>query len=89
MSHSKSDNIIDISSGASKLIDELEARNFKNVSVLDISQTALNITKNRLTKFADEYEWLVGDITKIELPKNHYKIWHKRRCDDKSNKKVI
>ncbi|WP_240008392.1 class I SAM-dependent methyltransferase [Pseudaquidulcibacter saccharophilus] len=75
---SKSDNIIDVGSGASKLIDELEAREFTNVSILDISQTALNITKKRLVKFADCYKWLVGDITKIELPKNHYKIWHDR-----------
>lgn len=34
---SKSDNIIDVGSGVSKLIDELEAREFTNVSILDIS----------------------------------------------------
>ena len=40
--------IIDIGGGASTLIDDLLGRGFKNLTVLDISATALEKTKRRL-----------------------------------------
>lgn len=72
------DFIIDIGAGASNLVDELITSNFKNVSIMDISQTALEHTKNRLKDKGSKIEFLVGDITKITLPKNKYNIWHDR-----------
>ena len=40
--------IIDIGGGASTLVDDLLARGFRNVTVLDISSAALDKTKERL-----------------------------------------
>mgnify|MGYP003460581296 FL=1 len=43
-------NIIDVGSGASILIDQLLEAEYKNLHVLDLSQTALNKTQARLAK---------------------------------------
>ena len=51
--HSHSASIIDIGAGESTLVDDLLARGFKNVTVLDVSQTALNVTKKRLGLLAN------------------------------------
>lgn len=40
--------IIDVGGGASTLVDDLLARGFRNVTVLDISAGALEKTKERL-----------------------------------------
>ena len=40
--------IIDIGGGASTLVDDLLERGYTNISVLDISQKALDKTKERL-----------------------------------------
>ena len=40
--------IIDVGGGASTLIDELIERGYRNVTMLDISQAAIDIARNRL-----------------------------------------
>ena len=40
--------IIDVGGGESTLLDDILARGFKNVTVLAISQTAIDVTKKRL-----------------------------------------
>jgi hypothetical protein len=40
--------IVDIGGGASTLVDDLLERGYTNISVLDISQTALDEAKERL-----------------------------------------
>ena len=45
--------IIDVGGGASTLVDDLLERGFKNPTVLDISDNALDKTKNRLGAKAD------------------------------------
>ena len=45
--------IIDIGGGTSTLVDDLLKRGFKNISVLDISASALNKTKERLGSKAE------------------------------------
>ena len=40
--------IIDIGGGASTLLDDLSAKGFKNITVLDISGEALKVSKDRL-----------------------------------------
>ena len=44
--------IIDVGGGASTLVDDLLARDFKHLTVLDISADALDKTKKRLGKKA-------------------------------------
>ena len=72
------DPIIDVGAGASTLVDYLIAAHYRDITLLDISAEALAITRDRLDE-ADTYiNWIVGDITSVELPKNHYAVWHDR-----------
>lgn len=70
--------IIDVGAGASTLVDHLIAVHYRDITLLDISAEALTITRDRLEEPDADLKWLVGDITKIELPEAHYAIWHDR-----------
>ena len=70
--------IIDIGAGESTLVDDLLRRGYKNTTVLDVSQTAIDVTKKRLASAADQVKWLVGDILEIDLPARAYDLWHDR-----------
>ncbi|HEY4900387.1 MAG TPA: class I SAM-dependent methyltransferase [Terriglobales bacterium] len=70
--------IIDVGGGESTLVDDLLLRGYKNITVLDISQAAIDLTKRRLGSGADQVRWLVADITKIELEPLAYDLWHDR-----------
>lgn len=71
-------NIIDVGGGASTLVDDLLEKGFSNISVLDMSVNALEVSKKRLGKKVDQVDWIEGDITTVKLPKNHYDLWHDR-----------
>ena len=69
--------IVDIGGGASRLIDSLVARGFMRVTVLDISQAALDAAKARLGEAASEVEWVAADVTRWS-PAHSFDIWHDR-----------
>jgi trans-aconitate methyltransferase len=69
--------VIDIGGGSSRLVDALLDMNFQAVTVLDLSEFALNIAKTRLGHRAHKVTWLVADVTKWE-PSAVYDIWHDR-----------
>jgi len=75
---SKSASIIDVGGGESTLVDDLLAAGFLDVTVLDISQTAIDVSKRRLQQLAADVTWLVDDITQIRLPHHGYDVWHDR-----------
>lgn len=70
--------IIDIGGGESTLVDDLLAHGYGKVSVLDISPTALEVTKARLGKLADRVEWIAADVTAFDFPSDTYNVWHDR-----------
>ena len=70
--------IIDVGGGESTLVDDLLARGYKNVTVLDVSQTAIDVSKERLGAGSERVTWLVADITKGELAPRAYDVWHDR-----------
>ena len=70
--------IIDVGGGESTLVDDLLLRGYKNLTVLDVSQTAIEVTKKRLGSAADQVRWLVGDIVEIGLEQHAYDLWHDR-----------
>src|SRR5262245_1119271 len=70
--------IIDVGGGESTLVDDLLAREYHRITVLDVSPTAIAVTKRRLGFVAKHVQWLIGDITTVELPHNSYEIWHDR-----------
>jgi 2-polyprenyl-3-methyl-5-hydroxy-6-metoxy-1,4-benzoquinol methylase len=69
--------IIDIGAGASRLVDSLVARGFHNVTVLDLSESALGAAKARLGAQANDVEWVVADVTTWQPPQT-YDLWHDR-----------
>lgn len=73
----KSAAIIDIGGGDSKLVDFLLEEGYENLTVLDISASALERAKNRLGKRAEKVNWVVSDITEFK-PDRSYDIWHDR-----------
>lgn len=73
----KSARIIDIGGGDSKLVDFLLAAGYENITVLDISEKALERAKERLGPLAGKVTWIVSDITTFE-PTGHYDWWHDR-----------
>lgn len=73
----KNAGIIDIGGGDSKLVDFLLDEGFSNLTVLDISATALERAKARLGEKAAMVKWIVSDITEFE-PAEHYDLWHDR-----------
>jgi SAM-dependent methyltransferase len=69
--------IIDIGAGASRLIDRLIDRGFKDLTVLDLSEAALEAAKARLGSSAAQVHWIVADATVWE-PLKAYDFWHDR-----------
>ncbi|MBA3699585.1 MAG: class I SAM-dependent methyltransferase [Planctomycetes bacterium] len=70
--------IIDVGGGASTLVDDLLAVQYRDVSVLDISAAALAVAQSRLGPAASAVTWIDGDITRIDLPAARYDVWHDR-----------
>ena len=69
--------IIDIGGGASMLIDYMLEDGYTNLSVLDISPSAIEQAKLRLVGLADKVTWIEHDITGF-LSDETYDVWHDR-----------
>lgn len=74
----RSATIIDVGGGESTLVDDLLMLGYQHVSVLDISQKAIQVAQQRLGASANTVEWLVEDVTQATLPKQRYTVWHDR-----------
>jgi ubiquinone/menaquinone biosynthesis C-methylase UbiE len=69
--------VIDIGGGDSLFADHLLALGFKDITVLDISEAAINRARQRLGKRADEVNWIVSDVLEFQ-PQQSYDCWHDR-----------
>ncbi len=69
--------IIDIGGGDSKLVDHLLNQGFENITILDISEKALEKGKIRLGEKSIKVTWIVSDILDFK-PTETYDIWHDR-----------
>ena len=74
---SASSKIIDIGGGDSFLTDTLLSNGFTDVTVLDISETALERAKKRLGEKAKKVKWITGDVNRF-TPHEKYDLWHDR-----------
>jgi SAM-dependent methyltransferase len=70
--------IIDVGGGESTLVDDLLARGYQQLSVLDISSTALAVAKERLGSKSADVDWLRGDVTTFPFARHEYDAWHDR-----------
>ena len=73
----KTAKIIDVGGGDSLLIDHLIDLGYHDVTVLDISETALERAKKRLGDKALKVKWIVADAAHF-IPTQHYDFWHDR-----------
>ena len=69
--------LIDVGGGASNLVDALLERGWKDLTVLDIAESALRVVRERLAERAATVEWQVADITGWK-PERTYDVWHDR-----------
>jgi 2-polyprenyl-3-methyl-5-hydroxy-6-metoxy-1,4-benzoquinol methylase len=69
--------IIEIGGGASRLVDALISEGFRSVTVLDLSEKALSMTRDRLGAQAECVNWIAADVTTWQ-PTQAYDVWHDR-----------
>jgi len=69
--------IIDVGGGSSTLVDKLFDKAYTDISVLDISGSALAHAKTRLANKADKVHWYETDVTCFK-PLHRFALWHDR-----------
>jgi len=69
--------IVDIGGGDSYFAECLLDLGYKNISVLDISESAIDRAKKRMGKKADNIEWICSNILDFK-PTQKYDLWHDR-----------
>ena len=69
--------IIDVGGGTSLLIDRLIDAGYHPLGVLDISGSALDISRARLGTNAANIEWFEADVTAF-IPPHTFGLWHDR-----------
>ena len=70
--------IIDIGGGEATLVDDLLSEGYQDISVLDISQKAIDVSRSRIGEKSNQVHWYCTDITSATLPENHFDVWHDR-----------
>jgi SAM-dependent methyltransferase len=69
--------IIDVGGGDSLLVDHLLDLGYQDVTVLDLSEAALERAKARLGKRASQVHWIIADAATFR-PTRTYDFWHDR-----------
>ncbi len=69
--------VIDIGAGTSPLVDELLAEGYRDLTVLDVSDRALEITRARLGSRAEDVTFLAADLA-TWAPPRRWDVWHDR-----------
>jgi SAM-dependent methyltransferase len=73
----KSAPIIDIGGGDSRLAEQLLELGYSDITVLDISENAIQRVKTRMGEKAKAIHWIVSDILAFK-PERTYMLWHDR-----------
>jgi methyltransferase family protein len=74
---SAADSVIDVGGGVSPLAGALLDRGFRDITVLDISVTAMKYARRRLGPRAEHVQWLTADVLTWQ-PRRRYQAWHDR-----------
>lgn len=69
--------IIDIGGGDSLLVDHLLDLGYQDITVLDISEAAIDRARQRLGDKANKVDWIVADAASFK-PVEKYDFWHDR-----------
>ena len=69
--------VIDIGGGDSLLVDHLLGKGYQDITVLDISEAAVDRARRRLGDKAEKVKWIIADASKFQ-PSEQYDFWHDR-----------
>ena len=70
--------IIDVGAGASVLVDNLLAAGYQDLSVLDLSEAALGISRDSLGTDSAKVKWIRADVLRAQFDERAYAVWHDR-----------
>ena len=70
--------IIDVGGRASTFVDDLLAEGYGNITVLEISQAAIDAAKARLGSRGNQVRWRQADATVAEFDLHSFDLWHDR-----------
>ena len=73
----KDSKIVDVGGGASSLVDHLLDRGYSQLTVVDISEAALDVARRRLGDRGRRVTWIVGDVRDLRLA-DQADVWHDR-----------
>lgn len=73
----RDDPIIDVGAGWSTLVDHLVERQYRDLTAIDLSATALNTVRGRLGPAGDHVILQVADVLDLHLNRS-YALWHDR-----------
>ena len=73
----KQSKIIDVGSGRSRLFKNLIEQGYKNLTYLDISESAAKKSKIFMGQQSKNIEWIVEDVLNYD-PKQNFDVWHDR-----------
>ncbi|WP_345969656.1 class I SAM-dependent methyltransferase [Sulfurimonas sp. HSL1-6] len=71
------DAVIDVGCGASLLVDNLIAKGYRSLCLLDASEASLQIVRDRLARDADIPDYVCSDIVNFN-PQKQFRVWHDR-----------
>lgn len=74
----KSASVIDVGGGEATLVDDLLDAGYERVCVLDISEKALAVCRDRLAERAAHVTWRVADVLEHPFDPRSVDIWHDR-----------
>ena len=69
--------VIDIGAGTSRVVDRLLSLGLRDISVLDLSESALAAARSRQGDKGSTVSWIVADVTTWE-PGRVFDFWHDR-----------
>jgi SAM-dependent methyltransferase len=70
--------IIDVGGGASALTSQLDAAGYTDLTVLELSQSAIAAAKSAMASNTSRVHWIEADILAANLPRARYQFWHDR-----------
>lgn len=70
--------VVDIGAGRSSLVDDLLDAGLSRITLVDLSQAALDAVRERLGARAASVRFLAGDLRTLPLPAAGFDRWHDR-----------
>jgi SAM-dependent methyltransferase len=70
--------IVDVGGGESTLVDDLLGAGYRDISVLDLSATAIAVCRARLGARSADVRWIAGDVLQHDFAPQSVDVWHDR-----------